>query len=271
MATLGRIIFYSMVTLIIIFSIIIILILALTFSGSSSELQSSNRFPIANLSEDKLLSCFLHQDNEDATFSRMSVTWEKAELTGVVYKYENGAEDFTDQNSDYRGRTQLFPDALNTGNVSLLLKNVKYSDEGEYTCQVSYSRGGGKINIHLKTAAFSAPTFTFSNGILTAEANRWFPKPNVTWLNYDDNVLQGSTNFTLNSAGTVRIVTKLQPVNTNNTYTCKIQNDLVTSVSDVTVTGSDVSGNTYFIYSTATSLPAFYWIVTNVLCIYYLT
>ncbi|XP_044222083.1 V-set domain-containing T-cell activation inhibitor 1 [Thunnus albacares] len=269
MASLGQIIFSSMIILIIIFSAIIILILALAFSGSLSEVQSSNRLPIANLGEDKLLSCYIHTTSEQTTFREMSVTWEKKKLSGVVYLYENGAADLKDQNSQYKGRTQIFPDALPKGNASLLLRSVKRNDEGEYTCHISSSDGGGKVNIHLRTAAFSAPTFTFSNGTLSAEASRWFPKPNVTWLDYFGNVLRGSTSFTQNSAGIFSVVSRLQPVNVSDTYTFRIQNDLVIAVSDATITGSGVSKNTYFTYSAASSRPGSYLsIMISVLCIY---
>ncbi|GAA6219118.1 V-set domain-containing T-cell activation inhibitor 1 [Lates japonicus] len=272
MATLGQIIFYSMITLIVVFSALIILILALTFSGSLSEVMSSNKAPIANIGEDKLLSCYLKTQSEQPRVSQVSVTWTKKGLQGLVYRYEDGAPDLKDQNSQFRGRTELFPDTLVTGNASLLMRNVRRSDEGEYTCSISSSEGGGKVNIHLRTAAFSAPKFTFSKGALVAEANRWLPKPNVTWLNPDGDVLQGNTSFSQSSAGIYSIVSVLQPVNISSAYTCRIENDLVISVSTATVTGSGVSENTYFTYSAASSLlaSAYLSITTSVFCIYYL-
>ncbi|XP_071355559.1 V-set domain-containing T-cell activation inhibitor 1 [Trachinotus anak] len=273
MATLGQIIFYSMVTLIIIFSALIILILALTFSGSSSDVMSSNTSPIANLGEDELLSCHLHTESGQTMVRQVSVTWTKKDLEGLVYHYEDGAPDLGDQNSQFRGRTQLFPDALVTGNASLLIRSVRRGDEGEYTCSISSSDGGGKVNIRLRTAAFSAPTFTYSNGVLTAEASRWFPKPNVTWLNSDGDVLLGSTSFLQGSGGIYSVSSTLQPVNISSIYTCRIENDLVMSVSKAAVTGSGVSENTYFTYSAASSLlaSAYLSIMMSVLCIYYLT
>ncbi|XP_029315279.1 V-set domain-containing T-cell activation inhibitor 1 [Cottoperca gobio] len=272
MASLGQIIFYSMITLIVLFSAVIILILALAFSGSS-EVMSSNTTPIANLGEDELLSCILKTDSQEVRLTDVSVTWEKKELTGFVYRYEKGAPQLNDQNSQFKGRTQLFPDALVTGNASLLLRGVSRSDAGEYTCSISSSGGGGKVNIQLRTAAFSAPTFKFSNGILAAEASRWFPKPNVTWLNFDADVLSGITNFTQNSAGIFSLVSTLQSVNASETYTCTIQNNLVIAVSTATAIGPDVSGNTFFTYTAASSLLAstYLSIMTSVLCISYLT
>lgn len=272
MASLGQIIFYSMITLIVLFSAIIILILALAFSNSLSDVMSINKLPVANLGEDELLSCYLESKSNTGKISKVSVTWEKTGLTGLVYQYKSGAPDLVDQNSQFKGRTEFFPDAVITGNASLLLRDVRSSDEGEYTCSISSSDGGGKVNINLRTAAFSAPTFQFSSGILTAEASRWFPKPNVSWSDYDGNITQGRTNFTQNSAGIFSVVSTLQPVNSSGIYTCRIENNLVNAVSKATITGSEVSGNTYFTYSTASTLLASTClsIMISVLCISYL-
>ncbi|XP_035031114.1 V-set domain-containing T-cell activation inhibitor 1 isoform X1 [Hippoglossus stenolepis] len=268
MSALGKIIFYSMIALIIIFSAIIILILSLAFSSSSAVL-SSNTAPIANLGQDTLLSCYLLTQ----TVTKVSVTWEKKDLSGVVYKYKNGAANLQDQNSQFKGRTQLFSEALVTGNASLLLRNVRQSDEGEYTCILSSSHSGGTVNIHLRTAAFTAPTFTLSNSVLTAHAGRWFPKPNVTWLNLDDEVLQGNTTI-LVSPKKIYSVWSTVPVTSTDSYICRIENDLVISVSTATVTGSAVSEESYFTFSAASSLLVSVHLsitVTGVLFIYNLT
>uniref|UniRef100_UPI0037E7D97C V-set domain-containing T-cell activation inhibitor 1 n=1 Tax=Semicossyphus pulcher TaxID=241346 RepID=UPI0037E7D97C len=273
MASLGQIIFYGMIVLIVLFATLIILLLALAFSDNSSEVTSTNSLPIANLGEDVILSCYLNVKIELAQLREVSVTWEKKDLKGLVYRYQEGAPDLVDQNSQFKGRTQVFPEAVGTGNASLLLRDVRSSDVGEYTCRISSSEGAGTVNIKLRTAAFTAPKFKFSKGILSAEANRWFPKPNVTWSDLDGNVLKGSTSFTQNSAGIYRVVSTLQPVNMSDTYICRIENELVIAVSKATVTDTQVFGRTYFTFNAASSMLASIYLstVAIVLYIYYFT
>ncbi|KAM8855550.1 V-set domain-containing T-cell activation inhibitor 1 [Spinachia spinachia] len=272
MATIGQVIFCSMITLIVLFGAVIILILALSLSGQLSEVTSNNMAPVANLGDDTLLSCYVDASSPPAKFKDVSVTWEKAGLTGPVYRYRDGAPSFADQDPQFNGRAQLFPGALVAGNASLLLRGVRRSDGGEYTCRISSSGGGGTLAINLKTAAFSAPTFKITDGILAAEAARWFPKPNVTWQDDDGGVLSGDTTLDENS-GIFRVVSRLQPVNFSGTYSCRIENELVTSVSDATVAGLDVTERTYFTFSATSSLLAatHLSLTTSVLCIYHLT
>ncbi|KAF7654884.1 hypothetical protein LDENG_00063770 [Lucifuga dentata] len=270
MATFGNIIFYTMITLIVIFSSLLILILALTLSVSTGQVESNDIFPVANLGEDRLLSCFLSKQ-EPTLLSQLSITWTKEGLSGQVYKYESGVLQLQDQNAQFKGRTALFPKAIAVGNASLLLRNVRSADEGQYTCSISASSGKGTISIHLRTAAYSAPQFTFTNGSLIAEAKRWRPKPEVTWFDLDGTALTSSTTFSSNSGGVFTVASTLRPAFSNQSYTCRIENSLVTAVSEAFFTASGVLGRVFFTFSAASHLLAspHLSMMTSILCICY--
>ncbi|XP_068429230.1 V-set domain-containing T-cell activation inhibitor 1 [Clinocottus analis] len=271
MATLGQIIFGSMIALIIIFGTAIILILALSLTGQPSEVSSLDTTPIANLGIDELLSCYLNAESQPARLREVSVTWAKAGRT--VYQYRDGAPALGNQDPQFRGRTQLFPKALPAGNASLLLRSVRRDDAGDYTCSVSSSSGSGEVTVHLRTAAFSAPTFKLSGSVLMAEAPRWFPQPNVTWSDFSGAVLNSSTSAIANFMGSFRINSSLQPVNVGAMYGCRIQNDLVTAESKASVTESGVTGDTYFTFTAASSSLASTHLsfIACALCIYCIT
>lgn len=117
----------------------------------ASLVETQNMFPVGNLGQDQLLSCQM-VDTSGTTFTKVSVTWEKIGMQGFVYRYMRGGPYLENQNEEFSGRTQLFPEVLPIGNASLLLRSVRTEDEGVYTCTTDSSTGGGKVNIQLKTA-----------------------------------------------------------------------------------------------------------------------
>lgn len=133
-------------------------------TDSSSQVMSSDPAPIANLGQDELLSCYLStaSSSTQTSLTQVSVTWERTDLTNrLVYQFVNGAPSLVNQNSQFKDRTQLFPTELVSGNASLLLRKVMLSDQGVYTCTISSSGGGGKVNINLRTAGrMSLSSFT---------------------------------------------------------------------------------------------------------------
>ncbi|PWA15610.1 hypothetical protein CCH79_00018456, partial [Gambusia affinis] len=228
---------------------------------------SSNTKPVANLGEDQVLSCYVSAESQPNRLGDVSVSWEKTDV-GTVYRYEKGAPALAGQASEFRGRTQVFPDAVAIGNASLLLRSVKSSDEGEYTCTVRSSAGRGTVSIQLRTAV---PTLKFSNNILTSEASSWFPKPDVTWLNQTGNELNANTSFTERSPGIYSVLSSLQSAKVSETYSCRIENNLVVAVTEATITGAGVLGRTFFTFSVASmQLVSIYLIIiTSVLCMFY--
>eukprot|EP00063_Salmo_salar_P045379 XP_014020214.1 PREDICTED: V-set domain-containing T-cell activation inhibitor 1-like [Salmo salar] len=262
MASLGQIIFWGMIVMIFVAAGLIILILSVSFSvqglgGSQGTVDSNNKWPIGNLGEDVILSCkFKTSTNSGELTSQVSITWKKKGLSEVVYNYNKGAVQLTEQNPQFKDRTQLFSDAIGGGNASMLLRNVKMKDEGVYYCSVNAPSGSGTASVNLRVAAFSAPKLKWVNTTLTAEGERWFPKPDVLWLDVNDNVLNESeTSFFNNSAGITRFISSLQQITLNDSYTCIIQNHLVKAVSRATIKDIEISTRTFFSFPTVAAPP----------------
>ncbi|KAK6477830.1 butyrophilin subfamily 2 member A2-like [Huso huso] len=69
----------------------------------------------------------------------MEVRWFRDAFNRPVHLYLNQRDQLNIQDSDYRGRTALSPSALQRGDISLQLRNIRPSDSGVYTC---YAVGG---------------------------------------------------------------------------------------------------------------------------------
>ncbi|XP_067874673.1 myelin-oligodendrocyte glycoprotein-like isoform X2 [Heterodontus francisci] len=55
---------------------------------------------------------------------------------GVLHKFVNGNDDLTLQAPQFRDRTNLFKDQLEQGNWSLLISDLRQSDQNEYRCEI---------------------------------------------------------------------------------------------------------------------------------------
>ncbi|NXW76570.1 CD276 protein, partial [Hirundo rustica] len=52
----------------------------------------------------------------------------------------------------YRGRAEFFHAEFRAGNVSLLLRDVRSSDQGSYSCQVSFQNVSQEALVELEVA-----------------------------------------------------------------------------------------------------------------------
>lgn len=64
----------------------------------------------------------------------MEVGWYRSPFSRVVHLYRNGKDQDAEQAPEYRGRTELLKESIGEGKVALRIQNVRFSDEGGYTC-----------------------------------------------------------------------------------------------------------------------------------------
>uniref|UniRef100_A0A5F4WH75 Myelin oligodendrocyte glycoprotein n=1 Tax=Callithrix jacchus TaxID=9483 RepID=A0A5F4WH75_CALJA len=64
----------------------------------------------------------------------MEVGWYRSPFSRVVHLYRNGKDQDGEQAPEYRGRTELLKDDIGEGKVTLKIRNVRFPDEGGFTC-----------------------------------------------------------------------------------------------------------------------------------------
>ncbi|XP_039465075.1 butyrophilin-like protein 10 isoform X2 [Oreochromis aureus] len=81
--------------------------------------------------ESVLLPCHLLAAPSEFT----AAVWDRKDLNiPTVHVRVKSGDDVDDQNQRYTNRTSMSADALQTGNLSLTLRNPTVSDNGTYTC-----------------------------------------------------------------------------------------------------------------------------------------
>ncbi|XP_059497314.1 CD276 antigen homolog isoform X2 [Stegostoma tigrinum] len=77
--------------------------------------------------------------------SNLLVIWGISEHE-ILWKFIDGNNDLTDQHPRFRNRTDLFSDQLEQGNWSLLISDLRESDQDEYKCYI-YKRAAVGYNL----------------------------------------------------------------------------------------------------------------------------
>ncbi|TRZ07819.1 hypothetical protein HGM15179_019287 [Zosterops borbonicus] len=88
----------------------------------------------------------------------------------------------------YRGRVEFFHREFRGGNVSLLLRDVQSSDQGSYSCQVSFQNVSREVLVELEVAAIGEDPSVILRSPekrdlgVSCRASGWFPRPELLWL-----------------------------------------------------------------------------------------
>ncbi|XP_030060894.1 V-set domain-containing T-cell activation inhibitor 1 [Microcaecilia unicolor] len=236
MASVGQIIFWSMIAIIIILAGAIALIIGLAVSGNNSATVSTST-SVGRIGDDGVLYCSFVADIKQNSI----IEWEKEGLSGLVLKYDKGKEDKSNQNPIFNGRTQFFLNQVVIGNASLLLKNVKLSDTGIYKCTVTTSAGRGQATMDFRVGAYSYVDVKNSTGnTLQCTAESWYPKPSVRWFNIssgEDLTEFSETTFEKGFDPVLAVVSLLKNVTHNTPYSCVIENQIARGNSDIIISG----------------------------------
>ncbi|XP_054880761.1 V-set domain-containing T-cell activation inhibitor 1-like, partial [Poeciliopsis prolifica] len=70
------------------------------------------------------------------------VVWSRTDQQNSVHEYQNHHNQPDRQNQEYLNRTQMSPDALRTGNLTLTLNDPRLADSGVFICTVYNDQDG---------------------------------------------------------------------------------------------------------------------------------
>uniref|UniRef100_A0A8C3I9T8 Ig-like domain-containing protein n=1 Tax=Chrysemys picta bellii TaxID=8478 RepID=A0A8C3I9T8_CHRPI len=85
----------------------------------------------ASVGDEVTLACHL---SPSMSAENMEVRWYRAQFSSVVHLYREGKDQYTEQMSEYRQRTEFLKDGLADGRVALRIGNIRLSDSGLYMC-----------------------------------------------------------------------------------------------------------------------------------------
>ncbi|XP_072837650.2 CD276 antigen [Pogona vitticeps] len=224
-------------------------LLMLTLAGAV-EIQVPEDPVVALFGRDAILRCSF---SPDANFSLgdLSLIWQLTDTKRLVHSFAEGRDQLANQGSGYTNRTTLFYDQLPRGNVSLLLRRVRISDEGSFTCFVrvqDYSSAA----VMLQVAAFYSkpnlnlePNKSLKPGdpvTVTCHTFSGYPEATVLWHDGQGNNITENitTSQVANEEGLFDVRSVLRVVlEPNSTYSCLVKNPLLRQEThaSVTITG----------------------------------
>ncbi|XP_064871984.1 butyrophilin subfamily 1 member A1-like, partial [Oncorhynchus nerka] len=148
---------------------------------------------VALAGDDIILPCSLEPS---ASAENMAVQWTRLNTKAEkVHLYLDGRDSNGDQFPSYRGRTSMFHEELNNGNVSLKLTRVTLSDTGGYRCFIPTLTSQVKeTTVQLFVGAVSQPVISIVGTkdwgvVLKCESGGWFPEPEMEWLDSSGTIL----------------------------------------------------------------------------------
>ncbi|MGH0175649.1 UNVERIFIED_CONTAM: hypothetical protein FKN15_070994 [Acipenser sinensis] len=161
----------------------------------------------------------------------MQVRWFRKRPDKLVHLYLNQRDQLSRQDSEYRGRTALHPSALETGDISLHLTNLRHSDTGIYNCLAD--DGGwdeeGQTEL-IVTAVGTQPSISMDSTQgeqtwLVCRSEGWRPEPEVIWRDRDGNDVTSLSNTTVqrDSQGFLSVSSYIKIKQQSNVFSCLVR------------------------------------------------
>uniref|UniRef100_A0A8C8SJ81 Butyrophilin subfamily 1 member A1 n=1 Tax=Pelusios castaneus TaxID=367368 RepID=A0A8C8SJ81_9SAUR len=171
------------------------LILLLLFPQSFTVTGPDRPIP-ASVGGEAVLPCHL---SPRMSAEKMEVRWFQSQFSPVVHLYRDGRDQYGEQIPEYRGRTELLKDNIANGRVSLRIRNIQPSDDGQYKCFFQSGVSYEQALLELQVAALgSSPAISVEGhedgGIrVVCQSSGWYPKPEMLWRDLQGEALPSAS------------------------------------------------------------------------------
>nr|XP_008175673.2 butyrophilin subfamily 1 member A1-like [Chrysemys picta bellii] len=138
----------------------------------------------ASVGDEVILVCRL---SPSMSAKNMEVRWYRAQFSSVVHLYREGKDQYTEQMSEYRGRTEFLKDGLADGRVALRIGNIRLSDSGLYKCffqsEFSYQEAALELQVSVSgtNPLISIEGYQDGGIRMVCQSGGWYPEPQSLW------------------------------------------------------------------------------------------
>ncbi|KAK1153185.1 butyrophilin subfamily 1 member A1-like [Acipenser oxyrinchus oxyrinchus] len=186
---------------------------------------------IADPGDDVILPCHI---SPRLSAVDMEVRWFRERFDLPVHLYLNQKDQLSIQDRAYRGRTALSPSALQTGDISLRLRNLQPSDRGLYTCLADDGRRNEEGQTEVIVAALGTqPSISMDSTQgeqtrLVCRSEGWDPEPEVIWRDRDGNNVTSQSNTTMqrDNQGFRSVSSYIKIKQQSNVFSCLVRSKI---------------------------------------------
>ncbi|XP_077690574.1 butyrophilin subfamily 1 member A1-like isoform X1 [Eretmochelys imbricata] len=150
----------------------------------------------ASLGGEAVLPCHL---SPRISAENMELRWFRSQFSPAVHLYHDGQDQYGEQMQEYRGRTELLKDDITNGRVTLRIRDIRLSDDGQYKCFFQSSDFYEDAILELQVAGLgSAPVISVEGhqdaGIrVVCRSAGWYPEPEVLWRDLQGQLLPSAS------------------------------------------------------------------------------
>ncbi|XP_044854131.1 butyrophilin subfamily 2 member A1-like [Mauremys mutica] len=199
----------------------------------------------ASVGGEAVLPCHL---SPKMSAQSMEVRWFRSQHSAVVHLYQDGQDRYENQMLDYQGRTELLKDDITNGSVSLRIRDIRPSDEGQYACLFQSLTFFQDASMLLQVEGLgSGPDISVEGhqdgGIkVVCQSSGWYPQPEAQWRDLQGQLLP-SASENISQAANGLFQTEIAIVITeesNQKVSCCVRNPRVNQERESTIYIADL-------------------------------